>query len=319
MKSVTGVLLALISAVLVTSCRKDSIFSNGEVVERTLDYRNHYFKCVEMCDDVDVKLLHCDESHPYGTIVVRAGSRLIDSILADTTKPDTLIINNRNRLKWLRPYDAITEMTIYYDSLSTIVFNSNGRLITDDLCGICIPIEMDTTMIIENVITQDSTVYDTISPIMTMPALRIDVLGGSGDIEVNVNCYQFVFQYEAGTSMVNLSGNASITYAYTSENAHGPVNCKALNTNIFYATSYGTNNMIVKAFHSVDAKNYNNGTVYFVEYLGAKKTYVYDSVTHMSLLCYIDVLCPEELYYNGQMLQPQEYANDLPGLRKIVE
>lgn len=320
MKNSINILLACSSLCLLMlfSCGKNSIFSNGETVERTLDYSEHAFSVLELCDDVDVELLHSDPDHPSGTIFIRAGENLIDHIIADTSKSDTVTINNLNKMNWLRPFEAVREMTIYYDTLSTILFNSNGKLNSDIIAGFDIPMTVDSIIIINSdTITLVDTIPipDTISSTseIVRSALMVQILGGSGILNLKVNCYKLDILYQAGTADVNVSGNAPISYVYTDENAHGPVRCNKLTSNIFYITAYGTNIVAAKAFHAIDAYNYNNGIVCYVGYQGLRKIFVNNNLT------YDTVSCPEILQYNGNSISSQSYTDSIPGLRKVTE
>ena len=146
MKRKLDILLLACISLLCFSCKK---FSNGDVTEIRKLVESP-FQVIELCDNVNVTLKHSDVANPAGTVIIKTGENLIDGITAeieehtievenddgtDTLLFNKLVIRNENTLDFLRPYDYTLEMTVYYDTLLKIFFNSNGIITTDTLRG----------------------------------------------------------------------------------------------------------------------------------------------------------------------------------------
>lgn len=268
-----NVLLVCISALL-CSCSKSPI-SNGATTSYrdTIDPR---FRVVMAYDNVDVVLRHADWSHVAGSYQIVTGDQLISNIKVenpvhkingkDSIFYDTITIHNYNTLNWLRPYDYELKVTLFYDSISEIVFNSNGTVETDALKGTYVPGGHE----------------DEYTGALRRVKLRIE--GGSGDLKVKTDCFQLDTDYNFGTARVFLEGRSPITTTHCSYNSHGPIEARSLWTNFHYIFHYGTNYVNVFARHSVNANNYNNGVI----------QYVYDPEQHI----------PEELYTVGSNIIP---------------
>lgn len=263
--------LAFVS-LLLCSCKKDIFFSNGIVVEEDRKVEGD-FRVVELCDNINVKLLHRTDQMTPGHIHVRSNENLMPYLTSEI-HGDTLTIRNENILNWIRPYDVTLEMTVYYDSINKIVFNSNGILTTDSITG---TIEYN----------EEGRPYH---------SLRLFVESGSGDVNLSVQCYQLHTNYDYGTATVKLKGDARIAYTSSSYNCHGPIDATALETNIHFVYAYGTNDISVKAFHEVSATNHNNGSIYYLTYTGLRWNYATQS--------YDEISCPEVISANGHNIRP---------------
>ena len=306
------ILLACIS--LLCACSK-SPFSNGEVSDY---YRvaDQPFQIVEIGDDLDVSLKHCDHEHPAGTIIIRIGENLIDGIGTDVEERtvendgDTLVLNalvisNNNTFNYLRPYDFTREMTVYYDSLLMVIFNSNANLVqTDTLRG----------YLFNTQFTQDTIEWDSLAP-----NLILEVDGGSGNFNVLTNCYRLSTKYIHGTSNLNIKGNATMASTFADYDCHGVINSKDLNTHISYITTYGTNTIKTKSYHMLDVKNHNIGEVHYLRYWVQKQEQVWNDTLHQIDTVITQVLCPEVIRYNGEYINIWHYNNDENGIPGLVQ
>ena len=287
-KALVAVLLACIS--VFGSCNK---FSIGN--ETVVDQITAPFQVIEFRDDVNVKLLHCDANHPVGSIQIKAGEHLIDNISAETQKTneivghDTLyklIIQNNNSGNFLHSYDYSVDMTIYYDSLYRLIFNSNAKNITTDtLRGFCFPTHF----------TQDTLEWDSLAP-----NLLIELEGGSGDFNVLTNCYRVTTKFLHGTSHITTKGSATIASTFADYDCHGIIDSRELESHTHYVTSYGTNTIYAKAFSLLKARNYNIGQIYYVKY--DKKTYGY--IHDEGCWGWITHHCPEKKELYGDNIMP---------------
>lgn len=322
-KALVAVLLACMS-VFICSCNK---FSIGTEKTITLPSLGSPFHVIEFCDDVNVKLLHCDATHAAGTIQIKAGENLIDNIGAviqdsseyfiapkdtldfingDTVWLNKLVISNNNTLSFLHSYDYSIEMTVYYDSLYHLIFNSNADNIrTDTLTGYNYPTQL----------TQNDLTWTDLAP-----NLLIEVEGGSGSFNMLTNCYRVTTKVFHGTSDVSISGIASIASTFADYDCHGTIDGSKLYSHIHYVTSHGTNRVFAKAYSELSAHNDNTGEIHYIKFIKQKYDFIpadetypyghYDWVSHY---------CPENLKYNGQKLNSWNYDNSIPGLVKENE
>lgn len=253
MQKLRNVLLVCASALLF-SCAK-SPFSNGETATRldTVDS----VRVVMVYDNIDVVLRHADADHIAGSYQITTGENLIDKIKVehpvhkingkDIISYDTVTIRNYNTLNWMRPYDYELKLTLFYDSISEIVFNSNGKLETDIMKGVSKPDE------------HEDDIWG-----FGDREMKLTITGGSGDVNLKTDCFQLVTKYEFGTAKVFIEGKSSIATTYCSYNSHGPVNATNLWSNYHYIFHYGTNYINAFAKHEISAGNYNNGEIYYV-------------------------------------------------------
>lgn len=267
MKRALNVILLVCAIAVLDSCSK---FSNGDVIEKTRQL-DESFQMIELHDNVNVTLKHCDASNPTGFIQLKTGENLWDGISTEV-EADTfclqvngnnikmpvnkLVIRNNNTLDFLRPYDYVLEMALYYDSIISIAFNSNGCISTDTLRGYNFPTHFTKPIGHGGTLEFDSLVAN----------LHIEATGGSGDLNVKTNCHRLTTVYEHGTSNIILSGKAKCTEIYGDYDCHGIIDGTALEAINYYGTFNGTNAVIAKAFERIQATNNNIGHFYYVPY-----------------------------------------------------
>lgn len=310
-KAPVTILLACIS-LLCCSCNK---FSIGEITDETR-HLNEPFQIVEIRDDIDVSLQHCNADMAAGTIYIKTGENLIEAINAqtedyleieggDTLRFTKLVITNDNSYNFLRPYDHTPQMTVYYDTLYKLIFHSNARNIrTDTLRGYDINTHF----------TSDTIEWDSLAP-----NLILEVEGGSGDFNVLTNCYKLIAKYIHGTSTLNIKGNATIASTYADYDCHGIINSKELNTHIYYITTNSTNVIKTQAYHFLDIKNGNIGEVHYLRYFTTREDHVWNDSLHQTDTIIRTILSPELIRYNGEYVDPWTYDNEIQGLVKEIQ
>ena len=286
-------LLACVS-LLQCSCDK---FSNGDVIEKSRQL-DESFQMIELNDDVNVTLIHCDADNPAGYIVLKTGENLWDNIstevMVDTfrllvngtyikEKFNKLVIRNNNTLDFLRPYDYTLEMTVYYDSIISILFNSNGTINTDTLRGYNYITHFSTHDHSGNIIESDSLKSN----------LRIETAGGSGDLNVLMNCFRMTALYSHGTSNINFCGKARLAEVYGDYDCHGIIDGRYLETYNYYGTFNGTNALFAKAIDYISAKNNNIGSIYYVRFQREGTIWI-DGVWKDSIFN-----CPQRHWFQG--------------------
>lgn len=304
------ILLACVS--LLCSCSKNP-FSNGEVheYERMADKP---FQIVEIHDNLDVSLKHCDATYPAGTILIKIGENLYDNIETeieerlvnndgDTLRLNALVIRNHNTNNFLRPYDFTRELTIYYDSLLKISLNSNADLVqTDTLRG----------YLMNTHFSNSTSEWDSLAA-----NLLLEVEGGAGNFNVLANCYKMMAKYIHGTSTLSIKGESSIASVYADYDCHGVIDCIGLNTHIFYVTTHGTNAIKTKTYHLLDINHSNIGVVHYLRYRHETEQYSWNDSLHQFDTIHKRILCPEIIRFNGGYINIWNYDNDtnsIPGL-----
>lgn len=267
MKRKPDILLLACISLLCFSCKK---FSNGDVTERQYIVDSP-FQVIELCDNVNVKLKHSDAANPAGKVIVKTGENLIDLITTkieeqaievdtdygtDTLFFNKLVIRNENTLDFLRPYDYTLDMTVYYDTLLKIFFNSNGIITTDTLRGY-------------EYLTDFSTDNDSVPGTFysLAPNLLLEIEGGSGEFTVLTNCYRLITKYAQGTSNINVKGLVERAETFGDYESHGIINGIDLEANLYHRVIYyGTNTVYAKAFRRIIAKNDNIGRIFYARY-----------------------------------------------------
>ena len=264
MKRRLDILLLAGVSLLCFSCKK---FSNGNVTEKQYQL-DPPFQAIEMCDNINVTLKHADAVNPAGKIIVKTGENLIDQITTEfeeqsvevthnegieTLVLNKLVIRNENTLDFLRPYDYTLEMTVYYDSLLMLIFNSNGIISTDTLRG------YDSWTDFSN--DSGDIIYS------LTPNLMLEINGGSGDFTVLTNCYRLITKYMMGTSSINVKGSCVRAETYGNYDCHGIINCLNMESSLYHRINYfGTNTVYAKAFKQIIAMNDNIGRVFYARY-----------------------------------------------------
>lgn len=306
-KAPVTILLACISTLL-CSCYKTDI---GPITDETRHVGP--FQIVKACDDIEVRLIHCDASHEAGTILLSAGANLIDGITTETeecpvvTDTDTLwfnslVVTNNNAYNNFRPHNHAPEMTIYYDSLYKLEFYSNARnCVTDTLHGYAFPTHF----------SQDTIEWDSLAP-----NLLVEVLGGSGNFYVTTSCYKLTTKCIHGTANITVKGKATLASTFSDYDSHGIIESDELDSHIHYISTYGTNVITAKSFHLLDIRNGNIGSVHYKKYYSYKEVYEWNDSLHQVDTIVKRILCPEVIRYNGEYINIWTYSNDngYPGL-----
>ena len=309
MKKAPVIILLACVSLLLCACNK---FSIGNITDDTR-LLEESFQVVEIRDNIDVSLRHCNADTASGTIYIKTGENLIDAINAtmeeyldtegdSTIKYTKLVITNDNSYNYLRPYNHTPQMTVYYDTIYKIIFHSNARNIhTDTLRGYNIL----------NHFTSDTIGWDSLAP-----TLLLEVEGGSGDFNVLTNCYKLIAKYIHGTSTLNIKGKAKLASTYADYDCHGIINCEELDTHIYYVTTYSTNIIKTRTYHLLDIKNGNIGEVHYLKYITEKEEHVWNDSLHQMDTIMRNVISPEVIRYNGEYINIWTYNNEVPGLVK---
>jgi hypothetical protein len=143
-------------------------------------------------------------------------------------------------------------MTVYYDTIYSLIFNSNATVVTDTLRGY-------------NILTHFNDHYGNEFDSLA-PCLNLEVYDGSGDFTVLLNCCKLKTRYLNGTSTITIKGIAASSIITGGYNCHGIIDGKDMEAN-WSAVSYaGTNTVYVKTFDELHLYNYNIGRIFYVKY-----------------------------------------------------
>ena len=236
------VVLFFLVSLLTTSCSKmDQLFNNGEPVTERREL-GQGFRAISMYNNVNVKLVR--DSHPH--LELTCPENLIGKIVTEV-KGDTLFITNENEYNWLRSYDYAIDLTVYFDSLSSVNFASIGDLIcTDSLRGIG-----------EMVIDSTENGLDTV----WTRTFALNINEGSGNIDLTFSSNVVKCIFGNGTSEVTLRGLASYTEIIM--RSYGVIHAENLYSNFVRVQSHSTNDAYVWARTKLTAWLYSIGNVYY--------------------------------------------------------
>jgi len=203
----------------------DSLFNNGEpiTVQREVD---QVFHSISMYNNVNVKLVH--DNHPH--LELTCPENLIEKV---TTKIEDgiLTVKNENDHNWLRSYDYSIDLTIYYDSISTINYASVGDLYSSDNDTIrgYGKREIDTT---------ETGIHS-----QWIRGFYININEGCGKIDLAVKCNVIKTDFNNGTSEVTLRGLADYTEILM--RSYGVVHAENLYSDFVRVMSESTNDAYV--------------------------------------------------------------------------
>lgn len=239
MRSKIPVITALILlAFLLVTCSKDEgvcISSTGKVIKQ--DRSNQSFQTVEVYDNINLILTQDTISNK---ITVEAGENLINGI---TTKIDSgkLVLRNENRCSWLRSFEVPVNIYLTFTQLDTITFRAAGNI----TC------------------TND----------WTNESLSLDVIEGSGNIDLNINAFRTYILVRYGTTSINLTGNSQITTLISY--GFGPLHAENLISKFSYISSFSSNDLFTYSSVDLQVEIGNIGNVYYTGNPASISTNIY--------------------------------------------
>ena len=179
---------------------------------------------IDLADNVDLVITQ----DSVEKITVEAGSNIISGITTDIVDRQ-LNIRNLNTCNWLRSYDKPIRVHVSVKRLRKISYNSAG-----------------------NVSTGNTLRFD---------SLKVEVWGGCGTIDLDVDLGKGAFALNMGTVDYNLHGRCDIADFFLSD--LGLIQAKDLKTRYCSVTSKGTNDCYVNVEVSLYAIIQNIGSVYY--------------------------------------------------------
>ena len=216
----------LVISLLVLSCtRKDRcgcFDSNGSTITESRNLTS--FNQLEIDDVFDITL-HLNNNP---RIDIETGKHLLKGIETQIEN-NRLIIKNKNICNWVRNYRGKIKLNIYCDSLSYIKLWESCDIRCTDTVKV------------------NQFVFDNFADIST--------------VDMNFNCFDFMFAVHAGTGQMNLKGKADICYLWTLGYCH--LDCSNLETDYCFITNNSTGNSYIKVNKELEATIENSGNIYY--------------------------------------------------------
>jgi len=162
------------------------------------------------------------------SVSVEAGQNIINGISTEVIDR-TLVIHNNNECNWLRSYNKVINVYVSVKNLAKIIYNSSGNISTTNALG--------------------------------FQNLWIDVWGGCGTIDLELNLNQGTFIEHMGTADFNLHGVCKISSIYAGD--FGFFDCRNLETDYMYIKNYGSNDCYIRVERYLDATIGSIGSIYY--------------------------------------------------------
>ncbi len=213
-----------ILAVFIAGCDSigDCTEGTGNIVNQTRYPGN--FSMIILEDDINVSLIR----DPVLEITISAGNNLMDEIESSVFK-NTLRLANHNVCKWARSYEYEIHANIHYHSLSGLTYKGSGAVLSKDT--------------------------------IRSPVFEIEVRGGNGDIQLEMNSRHLKIYGKSGAGDVILTGQ---TDSLTVNIAHaGLFDLSGLRAGIVNIRHAGTNNAYVHATKELHAHVSYIGDIYY--------------------------------------------------------
>lgn len=219
-------LIYILLIINILSCQKAPL-SNGKTitVRRTLTE----FDTLYVNNNIDITLIKSDSNY----IEITTGENLIKNIISEVND-SVLHIRNENILNWTRSYDYPLTAKIYHSTnISTIKYNSVGHLYTEGSLN-----------------------KDTIS------RFSLEIIDGSGDIDIEVYCKNLFLVTKHGTNKTTLRGHSSYTHFH--HDFFGSVHAENLITGEADIHNYSSNDIYVNCTGQLRAYINDLGNIYYL-------------------------------------------------------
>jgi hypothetical protein len=235
----------ILIVVLCFSCKKensrDCFKAHGDDIIETVDLAEYHV--IQINGHVDVTL----KPNQRSGADITGGKNILPLIKCDVID-DTLFIDNTNTCNWVRSYDRVVNITLYVDTLTSIVNRSTGKLSCID------------------------TIY-----CATTFTLRGKAMNGETNLSVVAN--QVNATYINGTSTIYIDGRANIASFYCS--SVGNIEASELIANETRINHKGTGEINVYSSTYLHGQINNTGNVY---YSGAPKIISVEELSSGQLL-----------------------------------
>ena len=215
----------ILLALFVSSC-EPAPWTNGEPTTETR-YFDDSITAIHVYHDINVTLVESDEFK----IEVTTGENLMEKITS-TVENGILYLKNENIRYWIRSYDYPLEIKIYHNSINCINYESWGDLKS------------------EGHIFQD-----------TIDRFDLNVMHGSGHIDISLNCKSLIVRTHDGTAKVTLAGSSNFTDIY--HNARNNIYAKDLVSKDAIVNVYYEGSVYVNSTNKLEALVDDFGSIYY--------------------------------------------------------
>ena len=219
------ILFLLISLFFWAGCEQtdvNCITSNGKTIRQERVLGD--FDSIDVREYVNLILIQ----DTVNRVTVESGQNIIDGITTEVVNRQ-LNISNTNKCKWLRSYDVPVNVYVSVKNLMKIYYLSSGNINS----------------------------LNTLKPY----SLKIEVWGGCGTIDLDMDTYQGYFFLQAGTVDINLHGHCAISTIFSGD--YGPFHCQDLKTGYSFVTNKSSNDCYVNASQYLEANIGSIGNIYY--------------------------------------------------------
>ncbi|MBL7110706.1 MAG: DUF2807 domain-containing protein [Bacteroidales bacterium] len=214
--------ITLLTAIGCGKTGVDCLTNTGEIILQERDL--NAFDSIEVHDYVNL-FISQDSSYK---VTVEAGINIIAGI-ETTVENNQLVVRNTNTCNWVRNYTKPINVYISTPSLWKINYKSSGN------------------------ITSLNT--------MKTDSLKLEVWGGCGRIDLDLDLYLGFFYLQLGTADIHLSGTCGIASMYTGD--FGLLDARNLMSGFVFISNKSSNDCYVQVYQELNATIQSIGNIYY--------------------------------------------------------
>jgi hypothetical protein len=198
------------------------ITNNGKTVKQERILKD--FDSIEVRDYVNLVI----SQDSVNKVTVESGQNIISGITTEVIDRQ-LIIRNTNKCNWLRSYDVPLNVFVSVKNLMKIYYLSSGNVSTTNT--------------------------------LKSHSLVVEVWGGAGTIDLDMDIFQGYFVIQMGTADLNLHGSCAINTIYSGD--YGLFQCTNLKSRYTFVTNAGSNDCYVNSSYFLEATIGSIGNIYY--------------------------------------------------------
>lgn len=219
--------LLILALALLSSCKKgaitDCFYSTGKMSKESRSVDN--FNSILLKDNVSLVLIKSENN----SIMVEAGSNLINKIKTEVNENGVLVIKNENNCNWIRNYDSPVNVYLNYIDIDSIEYRSIGDISTIDT--------------------------------LATDTLWLKVMEGAGQINLELNVLRLYCSLHYGTADIILNGISGLSYVYSA--SFGLIDMLNLDSKIAFVNNRSSNDIYITANLQLGAIIENIGNIYY--------------------------------------------------------
>lgn len=230
------VALIVVLLLFLTGCEKSGVnclTSNGKTITQSRTIAD--FDSIQVNDYINLYLTQ----DSINKVTVESGENVINGITTEVVDRQ-LILSNKNKCNWLRSYNVPVNVHVSVKNLMKIYYVSSGDIFTTNT--------------------------------LKSSNLTVEVWGGSGTIDLDLDSYQCYFILQMGTADFNLHGFCAINTIYSGD--YGFFQCKDLKTRYLFITNKGSNDCYVSCSYYLQATIGSIGNIYYTGKPDSIDTYI---------------------------------------------